>query len=116
MRKFVVAIVLGVGIFGLAGAAAADYIGPTGSDFDGTNVSCGHAPDSFLQEPVNAYNGRRGLEVCADGGLGPIQGRVFLDSNETPPIFLPERIHADVDDDMPLFAGGQHVLDIDFPF
>ena len=116
MRKFLVAIVLGAGIFGLTGVAAADFIGPTGSDFDGADVTCGGAADNFLQEPVEIYNGPRGLEVCADGGLGPIQGRVFLDSNETPPIYLPDRIHGDMDRDTPILGGSGHFLDIDFPF
>ncbi|MEX2538574.1 MAG: hypothetical protein WD646_07975 [Actinomycetota bacterium] len=116
MRKFlIVASLVGL-VLGMTGTAIADFEGPTGSDFDGTNVECGHHEHNFLHEPIAAYNNGRGLEVCADGGLGDIQFRAFLDSNETPPIYLPDRIHADVDDDMPLFEGGQHILDIDFPF
>jgi hypothetical protein len=116
MRKFlIVASLVGL-VLGMAGTATADYEGPTGSDFDGTNVTCGHHPDNFLQEPVAAYSSERGLEVCADGGLGDIQFRAFVDSNEIPPIYLPDRVHADVDNDMPLFEGGQHILDYDFPF
>ncbi len=116
MRKFVIAMVLGLGIFGLTGVAAADYVGPTGSDFDGAHVHCGYAEDSFLLQPVNVYNGQRGLEVCSDNfsQLGALlQARVFVDSNETPPIFLPDRIHADVDADTVLLA---HIVDLDLPF
>jgi hypothetical protein len=107
--------------FGLTGTAAADHVdpneGPTNSSFVGGNVICGNDPNNFIQgPPISAYNGEEGLEVCIDGTGSNPGLRVFLRSNEEPPLYLPEQIRGDIDKDTPLLGGSGTFLDIDFPF
>ncbi|MEX0874537.1 MAG: alpha/beta hydrolase [Actinomycetota bacterium] len=81
------------------------FVGPTGSRW-ATNVECGTAPDDLLQMPLTLYAGTRGLEVCADGGLGPVQGRAYVDLGADG---LPSSLQLDGDPDNPLYGGSIHL-------
>jgi hypothetical protein len=94
-------VALGLGVTG--SAMAAEPVGPSGSTFDGTTVTCGHT-NTFLDAPVVVYNGYNGLEVCSD----TLNTRAWVQSNYVQPIFLPDYVHADV--------YGTHALHLDLPF
>ena len=109
MRKLVavlVGIVMSVGAGGIASALT----GPSGSQFSGGQVHCGHS-QTFLDSPVVLYNGYRGLEVCSEA-----VGRAFLKSDWDKPtngdINLPDFIHWDWDDDFIIHGSGY----IELPF
>lgn len=84
---------------------ATSFVGPTGSRW-ASDVECGTAPDNLLQMPVALYAGARGLEVCADGGLGPIQGRGYVDIG---PDGLPGSLQLDGDADNLLLKSSLHL-------
>jgi hypothetical protein len=116
MLFVVVSAAAAVGMFGAGAQAAPEHQSPAGSTFDGQNVDCGHSR-TFLDAPVVVRNDWSGAEVCADGGLGPVQGRAFVRSNyDKPgagPIYLPDYIHVDGDEDNPVAPG--HVAYFNLP-
>ena len=104
MRRFIAVTALVVAALGSAQVAIAqEPVGPSGSTFDGTTVTCGHE-NTLIDDPFVLRNGYNGLEICSDD----LNSRVFIASNQKGPIYLPDYAHADL--------GGSHVAHIDLPF
>ena len=116
MRKFVFILVsvAAVVAVGTGAKAAPEHKSPAGSTFDGQNVRCGHT-NTVIDAPVVVRNDYSGAEVCSDRGL--VQGRAFVKSNwdkpDAGPVYLPDYVHVDGDEDNPVVPG--HLTYLNLP-
>jgi hypothetical protein len=84
---------------------ATSFVGPSGSTW-ASEVDCAPAADAVLSAPLTLYAGPRGLELCSDGELGPLQGRAYIDVDEDGTL---DYLQIDGDSDNPLFGGSLHI-------
>ena len=89
----------------IAPTDAASFVGPSGSTW-ASEVECAPAADAVLSNPLTLYAGPRGIELCSDGGLGPLQGRAYVDVDDDGTL---DYLQIDGDGDNPLFGGSLHV-------